>query len=85
MVLVSAAFCKELFYRGFLLERLGRWLGRTRPALAGSVVLAALVFAAAHFADQGLPGAMQAAITGSVFVVIIYRGWEAPVAEFSFR
>jgi membrane protease YdiL (CAAX protease family) len=108
-VLVSAAFSEELFYRGFLLDRLGSWLGRTRPALAGSVVLAALLFAAAHYPDQGMPGAIQAAIVGSVFgglfvwrrelpilmamhagfdlmaVAIIYRGWEAPVAEFFFR
>ncbi len=107
-VLVSAAFSEELVYRGFLLERLGSWLGLTRLALAGPVVLAALVFAAAHVVDQGLPGATQAAITGTVFgalfvwrrelafvmvmhaaydltaVVLIYKGWEAPVAEFFF-
>jgi membrane protease YdiL (CAAX protease family) len=67
MVLVSAAFSEEVFYRGFLLERLGHWLGRSPRARGVAVVLAATVFAAAHLPDQGLPGAIQAMITGLVF------------------
>jgi membrane protease YdiL (CAAX protease family) len=108
-VLVGAAFSEELLYRGFLLDRLGAWLGHTPLALAGSVLLASSLFAAAHVADQGAPGAIQAAITGTVFgslfvwrrelglvmvthaafdltaVVLIYRGWEASVAQWLIR
>ena len=66
-VLVSAAFCEEVVYRGFLLERLGVLLGRGRLAVTAAVAISTLLFAAAHYADQGLFGTLQAAVTGAVF------------------
>jgi membrane protease YdiL (CAAX protease family) len=63
-VLVSASFGEEVFFRGYLFERLGKLLG-TRPiALFGTVVLSAALFALEHYHDQGAPGVEQALMTG---------------------
>lgn len=66
-VLISAGFAEEAFYRGYLFERLGKLFGRSKAALAATVLLSATVFALAHYRDQGLPGVEQAAVTGLVF------------------
>lgn len=66
-VLVQAALAEEVLYRGYLFERLGALLGREPRAIAITVVVSSVLFAAAHYADQGLPGVAQAAVTGIVF------------------
>ncbi|MBZ5638831.1 MAG: CPBP family intramembrane metalloprotease [Acidobacteriia bacterium] len=66
-VLISASFSEEVFFRGYLFERLGKLLGHGRAALVASVLLSAAVFAFAHYRDQRLPGVEQAAVTGLVF------------------
>jgi membrane protease YdiL (CAAX protease family) len=66
-VVVGAGFGEELFWRGFLFERLGRLL---RPGTATTVVtlvITSVLFALAHIQGQGIPGAEQALITGLVF------------------
>jgi uncharacterized protein len=65
-VLVSASFGEEVFFRGYLFERLGTLFGTSRMALAGTVVLSAALFALEHYHDQGLPGVEQALMTGLV-------------------
>jgi membrane protease YdiL (CAAX protease family) len=65
-ILVSAAVGEEIFFRGYLFERLGTLVGRSRTALAFTVVFSASLFAAAHYAGQGVPGVQQAAIGGLV-------------------
>ena len=69
-VVVGAGFGEETVFRGFLFERLGRLLGTGRAALVVTVSLTAGLFALAHYPDQGLPGAEQAAVTGVVFGTI---------------
>jgi uncharacterized protein len=66
-VLISAGFGEEVFFRGYLFERLGALFGRGKAALAGTILLSAALFALAHFHGQGLPGVEQAAMTGLVF------------------
>ena len=66
MILISAAVGEEIFFRGYLFERLGTLLGRSRTALAFTVLFSAALFAAAHYGGQGLPGVQQAAIVGVV-------------------
>jgi len=66
-VIISAGFGEEVFFRGYIFERLSKMLGRSRPALAATVLLSAVLFAMAHYYDQRLPGVAQAAVTGLVF------------------
>lgn len=66
-ILVVAGVGEETFYRGYLFERLGRAIGTGPAARAATVVLTSALFAAAHYADQGLPGVEQALFTGLAF------------------
>jgi membrane protease YdiL (CAAX protease family) len=72
-VIVSAGFGEELVWRGFLFNRLGSWWGRGAFATGAAVTVSAILFAAAHWQDQGLPGAEQALVTGLVFGAIFAR------------
>jgi len=65
-VLISAAFGEEVFFRGYLFERLGALLGASRAALFATVLVTSGLFASAHYQDQGLPGLEQASMTGLV-------------------
>jgi membrane protease YdiL (CAAX protease family) len=65
--LFSAGFGEELFFRGYLFERLGAMFGSGKTALTGTVLLTTALFALAHYPDQGLPGVEQATLTGLVF------------------
>jgi membrane protease YdiL (CAAX protease family) len=66
-VLVSGAFGEEVFYRGYLFERLGKWWGNSVPAKVTTVIVTTILFGLAHLPDQGRDGALQALITGLVF------------------
>ena len=61
---------EEIFYRGYVFERLGRLWGNGALAKGAMVTLTTLVFALAHLNDQGVAGAQQAAFTGLVFGTI---------------
>jgi uncharacterized protein len=65
-VLFSAGFAEELFFRGYLFERLGALFGPDKAALVGTVLLSTALFALLHYPDQGLPGVEQATLTGLV-------------------
>lgn len=67
VVLISGGFGEEVFFRGYLFERLGKLLGTGKAALVATVLLTSGLFAIAHYPDQGLPGVEQAAVTGLVF------------------
>ncbi len=66
-VIVGAGFGEETLFRGFFFERLRKLLGAGRVVLVATVVVTSALFALAHYQDQGLPGAEQAAVTGVVF------------------
>jgi len=63
---VSAAFGEELQFRGFLLSRLERLIGRGGPATALAVLLQAVVFGVGH-GYQGLGGMLQTGALGLLF------------------
>jgi len=62
-----AGFGEETVFRGYMFERLGKLLGRSRAARIFTVFASAALFASLHYFDQGLAGAQQAIITGLVF------------------
>jgi len=69
-MIVGAGFGEETVFRGYLFERLGRLLGRGRPATVLVVLITSLGFGAAHYAGQGPTGVEQATIVGLVFGTI---------------
>jgi CAAX protease family protein len=86
-VIVGGGFGEELIWRGFLFERLGAFLGPRAHAKLVIVVVTSILFALAHYWDQGLPGAVQATMTGLVFGAVYARIrtiWPVMVAHAAF-
>lgn len=65
-VIVTAGFAEEVVFRGFLYERLGTLWGTDPRARVATVALTSAYFGLLHAPGQGLAGAEQAFITGSV-------------------
>jgi membrane protease YdiL (CAAX protease family) len=63
VVIVGGGFGEETIWRGFLFDRV-RTLSGGRVGRLAIVIVTSLAFAAAHYADQGVPGVVPAAITG---------------------
>jgi membrane protease YdiL (CAAX protease family) len=70
VAIVIAGWGEETLFRGYLFERLGAILGSSARARAAIVLLTAALFGVAHYPEQGLAGAEQAAIVGLVFGMI---------------
>lgn len=70
LMVAGAGFGEETLWRGFLFERFGRWLGVGTVALTVTVLVTSVLFALAHYSQQGLTGVEQALITGLVFGTI---------------
>jgi len=86
-MLLVAGFGEEVFFRGFVFERLGCWLGRGRGATIATVLLSAALFALLHVVEQGRDGAIQAMFTGVIFGAIYARTrslWMLMVAHAAF-
>lgn len=65
--MLMAGFGEETVFRGFLFERFGKLFGSDRRAKIVIILVTSLLFALAHFRDQGLAGVEQAIITGLAF------------------
>jgi membrane protease YdiL (CAAX protease family) len=65
--IVMAGFGEETFYRGWMFERLVKLLGNSAVAKIAIVLITTILFASAHYPEQGLPSVEQAFITGLVF------------------
>ena len=63
LAVFQAGICEEIFFRGYLFERLGRLLGESISALIAMVVITAILFGALHY-GQGSAGVANAAIGG---------------------
>jgi len=86
-VIVGGGFGEELIWRGFLFERLSDFLGPRAHAKVIIVIATSILFALAHYADQGVPGAVQATMTGLVFGATYARIrtiWPVMVAHVAF-
>jgi CAAX protease family protein len=62
-VIVGGGIGEETIWRGFLFDRI-KTLRSGRVGQLPIVIGTSLAFAAAHYADQGAPGAVQAIVTG---------------------
>ena len=69
-MVVGAGFGEETLFRGYLFERLGRLFGAGVWAKVSIVLLTSVLFALAHYPEQGLPGVQQAMVVGLVFGTI---------------
>jgi membrane protease YdiL (CAAX protease family) len=69
-MLVIAGFGEETVFRGYLFERLGKLFGSSVAAKTAIVLIGAVLFGAAHYHDQGLPGVEQATIVALVIGTI---------------
>jgi membrane protease YdiL (CAAX protease family) len=70
LMIFTAGFGEETFFRGYLFERFGKLIGHSPRAKALTVLMTSVPFASLHYFDQGLAGAEQATITGLVFGTI---------------
>ncbi|MGZ8350218.1 MAG: CPBP family intramembrane glutamic endopeptidase [Allosphingosinicella sp.] len=87
LMVVTAGFGEETFFRGFLFERLGRLFGAAPARRAAIVAVTALWFGLEHVAVQGLAGFQQATIVGLAFGTIyaaIGRLWFLIAAHAAF-
>ena len=66
-MIVTAGFGEETFYRGWMFERLGKLFGTSAAAKIAIVLITSIIFASAHYPEQGMPGVEQAFVTGLVF------------------
>lgn len=62
---LSAGFCEELIFRGYLI-----WAFRPTLGLWGAAALSVVVFAAAH-AYQGARGMVTTGVAGTLFTVVV--------------
>jgi uncharacterized protein len=69
-MLVGAAFCEELVFRGFVFDRLGKLLGTSNFAQIAVVILSTAFFGALHY-QQGISGIENASI-GGLFAAVVY-------------
>ena len=67
LIIVTAGFGEETFFRGWMFERLGKLFGQSVAAKMAIVLTTSILFAAVHYPGQGLPGVEQAFCTGLVF------------------
>lgn len=75
MVFFGGGIGEETVWRGFLFERLRPLFRVDRSGTSTIVVVTSLAFAAAHYADQGTAGVVQALLTGFVFgTMYLVRG-----------
>lgn len=60
-----AGFGEETYFRGYLFERIGAWLGQNAFAALASIVFSSALFGILHF-QQGMLGIINATIVGVI-------------------
>ncbi|PYY20947.1 MAG: hypothetical protein DMG62_21245 [Acidobacteria bacterium] len=75
LVVVSAGWGEETFWRGYLFERVEHMFGSSAVTKITVVLLTAVLFGMAHYQGQGRDGVVQAIITGLTFgSIFAYTG-----------
>ena len=75
---------EEIFWRGFLFQRLGKLVGKDLPATIAILAITSIFFALAHYTEQGVAGVEQALVTGLAFGILFARTrvlWPSIVAH----
>ena len=67
LLIVGAGFGEETVFRGYMFERFGKVLGTGQSAKVSIVLITSALFAAGHYASQGISGVEQAMIVGLVY------------------
>lgn len=78
---------EEIFWRGYLFERLGVLLGTSVTAQIAIVLITSFFFGLAHYLEQGAAGVEQAMFTGLVFGTMFARTrvlWPSMAAHAAF-
>ena len=57
VMIITAGFGEETFFRGYLFERFGKLIGHSPGAKIVTVLLTSIAFASLHYFDQGWAGA----------------------------
>ncbi|NJC10030.1 CPBP family intramembrane glutamic endopeptidase [Polymorphobacter fuscus] len=70
IVWTAAAFGEEMFFRGYLITRLGAAFGGGRAGALAAVFVSAVIFGYGHFYYQGLRGAVVTGGIGLAFGVM---------------
>lgn len=66
-----AAFIEEMFFRGYLLNRMMDFLGRERRGITIAIIVTALIFGGAHF-YQGTTGVLDTALAGILLGILYF-------------
>ncbi len=69
----EAAFIEEMFFRGYLFNRIGDLAGQSRIGIVSSLLVSSLVFGIAH-AYQGLTGVLDIALAGIMLGLLYLFG-----------
>lgn len=64
IIWTSAAFGEEIFFRGYLIDRVGRFLPKARWASFIAILIPALIFGAVHAYYQGFRGFVVTGLIG---------------------
>jgi uncharacterized protein len=70
LTILGAGLGEETVFRGYAFERLGKLLGSSVVAKGFMVLITSAWFGWAHYANQGMTGAVHAAIVGAVLGTI---------------
>jgi len=68
--MLVAGFAEETVFRGYLFERFGKLFASAVGAKFAIVLVTSAWFGVAHYANQGLAGAVQATMVGLIFGTI---------------
>jgi CAAX protease family protein len=79
LIIVSAGFGEETFFRGWMFERLDKLFGSSIWAKTLIVLITSALFGLAHYTNQGIPGVEQATMVALVFGTIFSATGELPM------
>ena len=87
LAMLTAGFAEETVFRGYLFDRSRVRFGDRPAARVATLLVTSALFALGHYANQGVPGVEQAAVTGLVFgAVFLLTGsiWVPMIAHAAF-